>query len=642
MAFYTKNQFIDGMKAMVERQPIFLIVMFAFILFTGQAIADITVNPGERIQKAIDSAPPGETILVPSGSYEESLMVDRSLVIRGIDTGNGQPRLETAEGPAITLRAGGTTIDGFAIKSVAGSKESAGILVVSNDNLITGNTIQGCANAGIMLIRAINNTIKDNLVAENGNEGIYLKNSSRNRLEANRITDNRNGLKLEDSHSNEIVGNLLQNNRFEALYLQASHSNLIESNSAENNEQGLVIKKSRSNLVARNDILENEKGITLSNRESSEGVTQKGKGVFISYNATPSGELTFSNNSIYQNNLSNGVNAYDDGQNRWDDGHIGNNYSDFNDPKEGCRGRGVCATPYSIPGGPSMDEYPQASPVSEPGRTTGRGGVFMQLPGTSFLPGEEMRLNYTTPDKIKAWVDLLTGSQNEGNLSGDLYLGMNSSGDISLTAPLEEGSYKLVMHDANATSIISLPFNVSYSQISASPSSVSTCEEITVFFHGARGGEKDWIGMYRADSADAISSQSLGRRERGTAIFTAEEAGSYTFKLFAGGETTPRAESNPVQVKANAGHKVVAEPARVAPGGTVTVTYWGAAAASVIGMYGMTSPDKFDSGKKSTGGKSCGSMVWQLPATPGQYDFRLFGDDVNRPILAYSNVVTVA
>jgi len=95
-------------------------------------------------------------------------------------------------------------------------------------------------------------------------------------------------------------------------------------------------------------------------------------------------------------------------------------------------------------------------------------------------------------------------------------------------------------------------------------------------------------------------------------------------------------------VKANSGHKMVAEPSQVAPGGTVTVTYWGAGPASVIGMYGITSPDKFDSGKKSTGGKSCGSMVWQLPYKPGQYDFRLFGDDVNRPILAYSNVVTVA
>ncbi|HNY33046.1 MAG TPA: NosD domain-containing protein [Methanothrix soehngenii] len=627
---------------MAEKGSILLAVSLAFILFTGPVNGDITVHSGDRIQKAIDSAAPGEIILVSSGSYNESLVVDKSLVLRGIDTGGGQPQVQSDEGPAIILLAKGVTIEGFAIKSQSSRRESAGILIQSNDNLIIDNLVHGCGNAGVVLSHAINNTILSNLIEGNGNEGMYLKNSSRNRLEGNRIRDNRYGLRLEDSHTNEIVGNLLQNNEFEAMYLEASHSNLIEGNLAEDNEVGLVMEKSRSNLVARNDIQGNEKGISLTSQESSIAVSTKGKGVFISYNATPSGAITPSNNTIYLNNLSNEANAYDDGLNRWDDGLIGNNYSDFNDPEEGCRGRTICATSYSIPGGPSIDEHPQASPIREPGLVSGRGGAFMQLSGTSFLPGGEMRLNYTTPAGIDAWLGLQSIALDEENLAQDLYLGENISGDILLTAPYMEGSFKLVMHDSNATAVISLPFNVSSPQISASPSSVLTCEKITVSFQGARGGEKDWIGMYRSESSNALSSQSLARRESGAVTFTAEEAGSYVFKLFATGESTPLTSSNAVEVKADSGHKMVAEPSQVAAGGTVTVTYWGAAPASVIGMYGLTSPDKFDSGKRSTGGKSCGSMVWQLPSTPGQYDFRLFGDDVNRPILAYSNVVTVA
>ncbi|MEL6048628.1 right-handed parallel beta-helix repeat-containing protein [Methanothrix soehngenii] len=624
---------------MAEKGFILLAVSLAFILFTGPANGDITVHSGDRIQKAIDSAAPGEIILVSSGSYNESLVVDKSLVLRGIDTGGGQPQVQSDEGPAIILLAKGVTIEGFAIKSQSSRRESAGILIQSNDNLIIDNLVHGCGNAGVVLSHAINNTILSNLIEGNGNEGMYLKNSSRNRLEGNRIRDNRYGLRLEDSHTNEIVGNLLQNNQFEAMYLQASHSNLIEGNLAEDNEVGLVMEKSRSNLVARNDIQGNEKGISLTSQESSIAVSTKG--VFISYNATPSGAITPSNNTIYLNNLSNEANAYDDGLNRWDDGLIGNNYSDFNDPEEGCRGRTICATSYSIPGGPSIDEHPQASPIREPGLVSGMGGAFMQLSGTSFLPGGEMRLNYTTPAGIDAWLGLQSIALDEENLAQDLYLGENISGDILLTAPYMEGSFKLVMHDSNATAVISLPFNVSFPQISASPSSVLTCEKITVSFQGERGGEKDWIGMYRSESSNALSSQSLARRESGAVTFTAEEAGSYVFKLFATGESIPLASSNAVEVKADSGHKMVAEPSQVAAGGTVTVTYWGAAPASVIGMYGLTSPDKFDSGKRSTGGKSCGSMVWQLPSKPGQYDFRLFGDDVNRPILAYSNVVTV-
>ena len=625
---------------MAEKGSILLAVLLAFMVFGGQANGDITVNPGDRIQKAIDSAAPGETILVQSGSYNESLVVEKSLVLQGVDTGSGQPQLESDEGPAITLTARGITIEGFSVRSPSGGSEGIGILVHSNDNLITGNIVQGCVNAGVVLNRAINNTIQGNLIEGNGNEGIYLKNSSRNRLEGNRFLENRYGLRLDDSHTNQIISNFFQNNKLEAISLWASHSNLIEGNYAEDNEEGVAMEKSRSNLVHRNDILENEKGISLSNQASSAAVSTKGKGVSISYNATPRA-MTSSNNSIYLNNLSNEDNAYDDGLNRWDNGLIGNNYSNFNDPEEGCLGRRICTNPYPIPGGPSIDEYPQASPISEPGLASGRGGAFMEIAGTGFLPGEQIRLNYTTAEGIEAWVVLRSIGPDEENTSQDIHLGMNTSGEISLTAPQETGSYQLIMHDANSTAMITLPFNVSIPQISASPSSVLTCEEITVSFQGGRGGEKDWIGMYRADSSDAISSQSLTGREKGAATFTAEEAGSYVFKLFATGEATPIASSNQVEVRVNSGHKVVAEPSQVGPGGTVTVTYWGAAPASVIGMYGITSPDKFDSGKRSTGGKSCGSMVWQLPSKLGQYDFRMFGDDVNRPILAYSNAVTV-
>ncbi|MFA7374751.1 MAG: NosD domain-containing protein, partial [Methanothrix soehngenii] len=494
---------------MAEKGSILLAVSLAFILFTGPVNGDINVHSGDRIQKAIDSAAPGEIILVSSGSYNESLVVDKSLVLRGIDTGRGQPQAQSDEGPAIILLAKGVTIEGFAIKSQSSGRESAGILIQSNDNLIMDNLVHGCGNAGVVLSQAINNTILGNLIEGNGNEGIYLKNSSRNRLEGNRIRDNRYGLRLEDSHTNKIVGNLLQNNEFEAMYLEASHSNLIEGNLVEDNEMGLVMKKSRSNLVYKNDIQGNEKGISLTSQESSIAVSTKGKGVFISYNATPSGAIISSNNTIYLNNLSNEANAYDDGLNRWDDGLIGNNYSDFNDPEEGCRGRTICATSYSIPGGPSIDEHPQASPIREPGLVSNMGGAFMQLSGTSFLPGGEMRLNYTTPAGIDAWLGLQSIALDEENLAQDLYLGENISGDILLTAPYMEGSFKLVMHDSNATAVISLPFNVSSPQISASPSSVLTCEKITVSFQGARGGEKDWIGMYRSESSNALSSQSL-------------------------------------------------------------------------------------------------------------------------------------
>ena len=237
---------------------------------------------------------------------------------------------------------------------------------------------------------------------------------------------------------------------------------------------------------------------------------------------------------------------------------------------------------------------------------------------------------------------MLPAASGQNDSQEDLYLGQNITGNAWLTAPQDVGSYQLDMIDQNGTKVLSVPFSVAIPSISATPASVYTCEKIIVAFQGAFGQKDDWIGMYRDGSSDATARQTLGSRDQGNVTFSASDAGSYLFKMFAGGANLPLASSNLVEVKANAGHKVIAEPSRVAPGGLVTITFWGAAPASVIGMYGMTRPDRFDLGKVSTGGRSCGTMVRRLPTEPGQYDFRLFQDDINRPLLAQSNVVTVA
>lgn len=633
------------MKSMPEKPLRFLVAMFAFILLVNGANAAVFVKPGERIQAALDAAPSGETIEVSSGTYQESLIIDRSLILKGISSGEDLPRVESENGPAITIKANGVILEGLWAKSASGWTGDAGILVLSNDNIIRNNMASGSGNAGILLMMCSNNTVCGNVVQGNGNDGLLLKNSSRNRLEKNEVSDNRYGCKLVASRENKILGNRFLNNRFEAISLKESEANLIEGNNAAGSDGALLLDSSRDNIVQRNDFVGNEKGIYLTYLGSGNEVQSKGKGVVISYNSMPTSESVSTNNSIYLNNLSNKKNARDDSLNNWDNGKVGNNYSDFNDLAEGCKGIKICDIEMSVPGGPSVDRYPQASPVRIPGRSMGSGGAALQLSGKSYLPGSRMDLNFTAPAGQEVWVGQAVAAATAPNRTDrqeDLYLGQNISGDAWLTAPQKEGSYQLLMHDGNGTKILSLPFNVTMPKLSASPATVYTCEKIIVAFRGAFGQKDDWIGMYREGSSDAAARQVLGSRESGNAIFTAPDAGSYLFKIFLGGAALPLASSNGVVVKENAGHKVIAETSQASPGGAVTVTFWGAAPASVVGMYGMTRPDKFDLGKRSTGGRSCGSMVWQLPGAPGQYDFRLFQDDINRPLLAQSNVVTVS
>jgi len=53
-------------------------------------------------------------------------------------------------------------------------------------------------------------------------------------------------------------------------------------------------------------------------------------------------------------------NAYDDALNQWDNGTVGNHYSNFDCTD--ADSNGICDSEYSIPGGESQDRYPLANP----------------------------------------------------------------------------------------------------------------------------------------------------------------------------------------------------------------------------------------------------------------------------------------
>ncbi len=625
------------MRAMPEK--IAALIAITLLLIAVGASATVAVKPGDQIQAAIDAARSGDRIEVYSGTYQESLVVNKPLVLKGIDSGNGLPRVETENGPAITLKADGIVLEGFRARSASGWTEDAGILVLSNHNIIRNNMASDNGNAGMLFRECHDNTIYGNTAVANSREGISLKNCSRNLLQGNQVKENKYGLKLVNSQGNRVLGNSILQNRYDAIYMQNCQSNLIEGNYVSNNDGGLIMDTCRDNIVQKNDFVENVKGISVSYLDFSKGIKSQGKGVVISYNSMPSEESASSNNTFCQNNLSNKDNAYDDSLDRWDNGKLGNNYSNFNDASEGCKGKKICDSEYRIPGGHSVDQFPLAAPVKIPGRSSGPGGAVLQLFQFSFLPGSQMRVNFTSPAKSEAWVGVALGNESQN----DLYLGQNLTGDIVLTAPVQEGPYRLRMHDKNETEIMSMTFRVAVPSIFASPLTVGTCEKIFVAFFGATGQTNDWIGMFRTGTSDVASRQNLMGQENGNITFSSSEGGSFEFKMFAAGASEPLATSNAVEVAVKSGAKVIAEPSRVGPGGTVTVTYWGAPpeGTGVIGMYGMTRPDKFDLGKRAVGSSSCGSMTWQLPYESGQYDFRMFHDDVNRPLIAQSNVVTV-
>ena len=122
------------------------------------------------IQAAVNAASAGATINVDSGTYTETVTVNKSLTIRGAQAGVDA-----------RTRTGSETI-------VTGAKTSAGVgasfNITASDVIIDGFTIQGETSqstsngAGIVLAPTIHGTQVLNDIIQNNVAGVYLANSS--------------------------------------------------------------------------------------------------------------------------------------------------------------------------------------------------------------------------------------------------------------------------------------------------------------------------------------------------------------------------------------------------------------------------------------------------------------------------------
>lgn len=595
------------------------------MLLSGAADSTFYVKPGQSIQEAINAASSGQIVEVQNGTYNERVNVTKPLTLKGI----GEPIVDAGgKGSAITISANGSTLLGFTAVGSGKGWNDAGIRVLSRENIIKGNAALKNNNFGILLTHAGNNTIADNIAEDNKNSGIMLVHSNGNQVWGNSIVMNRDGISIQTSRDNVVKANNLTLNK---IGINISNYNFSE-----------TIRASTSG---------NGKGVSIKYRPTNE---------VTSYSINNMSTSSPDTNLLYQNYLrDNAKTALDDGFNQWDSGKVGNHYSSYDAREEGCKDRnrdGICDSGYSIPGGRNVDKFPKASiDAILSYKSKGLMGSLLKIDHNTYLPGSDIDLTYLAPKNFSGFVGVMRADDPRGHIDQKKSLSYQSitgsSGFLNLKAPAVDGSYDLRMYDTSGEELASLNFRVNVPTITATPASIKACEMVAINYSGAPGYENDWIGMYKSGSSDNsyMTKQYLNGNENGTVTLEAPDPGSYNFRLFENDSFTKLATSNNVEATAAVGNKVIATPSHVRPGGSVTVTYWGAPpeGTGVIGMYGVNRPDKFYLGMMPIGSKSCGSITWQLPADPGSYDFRMFRSEITDvgqgayQILGQSNVVTV-
>ncbi|RKY16308.1 MAG: hypothetical protein DRQ55_18250 [Planctomycetota bacterium] len=239
--------------------------MAAILMIPSIPAETVHVGPESQyttIGAAVAVAAAGDEIVVHAGTYRERVVLDRPLVLRGeegavIDGGG--------KGTVVLVRAGPSTVSGFAIRASGASLlgEDAGVkLLDTSDCTVEDNRIEdtlfGILARSSARSRVIGNHVtgKDLPIPRQG-DGIRLQNAAGSVVEDNVVERSRD-LAIWQSHGCVTRRNVVRGGRY-GLHYMYSDDNLFEDNLFEGNQTGGAIMYSRR-VTLRGNRFEGSRG----------------------------------------------------------------------------------------------------------------------------------------------------------------------------------------------------------------------------------------------------------------------------------------------------------------------------------------------------------------------------------------------
>ena len=244
-----------------------------------------------------------------------------------------------------------------------------------------------------------------------------------------------------------------------------------------------------------------------------------------------------------------------------------------------------------------------------------------------------------------------------------------ASGSCTFTMPTS-GAFEFRLFANNQNNLLAKSGLVQVSaptaSLRATPSTVAPGGSLTLSWDGIPNPTRlDWIGGYIQGSPDgaygafvytsscSATAGAAGLASGSCTVTMPTTPGTFEFRLFANDTTNLLAKSGPVQVAASTQPPALtATPSTVAPGGSVTVSWSDIPNPNRLDRIGRFVPGTPDSAFEDfvytssctqtagAAGAASGSCPFTMPATPGNYEFRLFANSAT--LLATSGLVEVS
>ncbi len=251
----------------INNIPIYRIYVLIILLLNINPLNAKTINVCsnckiQTIEKAVQVASNGDTIIVKEGTYfEKDIEIRKSLTILGenaiIDAEN--------KGGVFHIYADNTTIKGFTINNIKKSytKDIAAIYTFGIKNFIFENNTFNNPFFALLIQRSSNGLIANNKIFGNAiNEvssanGIHLWHSSNVIIHNNIIDKMRDGIYLEFVKNSKIHHNISSNQQRYGLHFMFSNNNEYTHNVFEKNAAGVAVMFSKYISMNHNQFKDN-------------------------------------------------------------------------------------------------------------------------------------------------------------------------------------------------------------------------------------------------------------------------------------------------------------------------------------------------------------------------------------------------